>query len=609
MKKTPYLDILKSLLPVNEWKAFLESYSKPLPKSITIMKHKISTEEFLKETNRQWWKLSTVPHEKGDTRREGVCFSSPSRPGQHFLHQGWFFYIQEKAASLPAQVLLDSKFCLPLRKATVQQSWREVRRTEGFFETKEKEAPSAEDYKLKTNELILDMCAAPGGKSIQLADTWLPPVIANEAWQSSGNNFIVSNEPIDPRRKALIFNINRTWCYNTMVTSYDGTRIWTLFPETFDKVLIDAPCSGEGMNYKLDRKRKLRSKNSFDGRAMPTIWETASSTPTLRGKELQISKTVVHKIAIQQSRDELKIKKIAALQYQLLKSWILACKPWWTIIYSTCTLNPIENEWVIANIMQEFSWKIELENVDVEWKSTGMNMWRWERIMESDQASKLARFRPHRNHIGWFFIAKIKKLETLSSFAKEEVRRTGGFKIPLAGGFRGSSELQSEVRHHLQEEFGIEKNNDYFFISTGKSPLYWKGEAKQGDLGNIYITSSEYKNFPDHLKNNAGKIWIPIYTIGKHATPGFNQGRIPTHHLGNILGHLATKNVIELSDQQAQDYSDHKDLSVPVIEDPALAVVATEEKQSGNPFVILTWQKKWFSLGKIVDWRIKNKMI
>lgn len=446
MKKTPYLDILKTLLPDNEWESFLDSYSKPLPKGITTITHKDIRESEIQS------------HING-----------LSRPGQHFLHQGWFFYIQEQAASLPSQVLL---------KETKQAS-----------------------------EIILDMCAAPGGKSIQVADKLIDSA------------FIVSNEPIDPRRKALIFNINRTWCYNTMVTSYDGTRIWILFPETFDKVLIDAPCSGEGMNYK---------------------------------------------IAIQESRDELKIKKIASLQYQLLKSWILACKTWWTVIYSTCTLNPIENEWVIANIMQEFSWKIELENVDVEWKSTGIDNRRGERIMESNQASKLARFRPHRNHIGWFFIAKFKKIEKTDTSHQIEW---------ITSQFNSSSTLQSEVRQHLQEEFGIEKNDDYFFLGTAN---------------NIYITSSTYKNLPDHLKNNAGKIWIPIYDIGR------TNNRIPTHHLWNILGHLATKNVIELTDQQAQDYSDHKDLP-------------TESANSG--FVILTWQKKWFSLGKIVDWRIKNKMI
>lgn len=463
MKRTPYIDVLQTILPHNEWESFLEAYSKPLSKSITIMRHA--------------WISGNLIHERIDWL---------SRPGQHFLHQGWFFYIQEQAASLPAQVLLASVIA------------NETKQSEG-----------------KEPEIILDMCAAPWGKSIQLADGVI------DSW------FIVSNEPSNARCKALIFNINRTWCYNTMITNYDGTRIWTLFPETFDKVLIDAPCSWEGMNYK---------------------------------------------IAIQQSRDELKIKNIAATQYQLLKSWILACKTGWTIVYSTCTLNPIENEWVIANIMQEFSWKIELENVDIPKKSTGIDTRGWprcpsraKRIIESNQASKLARFRPHRNNIGGFFIAKIKKI------AKTEVLIKTSW---ITSQFGSSSTLQSEVRHHLQEEFGIEKNEDYFFISTPN---------------NIYITSSTYQNLPDSLKNNAWKIGIPIYDIWR------TNNRIPNHHLWNILGHLATKNVIELTDQQAQDYSDHKDIPT------------TPTDQS--KFIILTRKTFGFSIGKIVDGRVKNKMI
>jgi len=488
MKKTPYLDILKSLLPSNEWESFLEAYYKP--------SRSVGTKN-----------ITTITHKGIQESEIQSHINGLSRPGQHFLHQGWFFYIQEQAASLPAQVLLND-----INLAS----------------------------RVPHPKIILDMCAAPWGKSIQLADKLIDSA------------FIVSNEPIDPRRKALIFNINRTWCYNTMVTSYDGTRIGTLFPETFDKVLIDAPCSGEWMNYK---------------------------------------------IAIQQSRDELKIKKIASLQYQLLKSWILACKPWWTIIYSTCTLNPIENEWVIADIMREFLWKIELENVDVQWKSTGMDNRRGERIMESNQASKLARFRPHRNWIGGFFIAKIKKtVETWFITSVEAHNHVSPVKTLHATSLNSTPALQSEVRKRLQEEFWIEKTDNYFFLETAN---------------NIYITSSTYKNLPDHLKNNTchgpfrGKIWIPIYDIGAFRKGRYHlpaENRIPTHHLGNILGHLATKNVIKLTDQQAQDYSDHKDISIPVETLHATSL-------SGNPFIILTWQKKWFSIGKIVDWRIKNKMI
>jgi len=487
MKKIPYLDILTSLLPKNEWENFLQSYNQPIPKNITIINHKIDDDR--------------------DVAMQRLCrdainrvSSSSNRPWQHFLHQGWFFYIQEQAASLPAQVLLNDE-----RKSKVQG--------------------------LSSTDLILDMCAAPGGKTIQLADSLLSPLIRGEGakrkgglWSSTG--FVIANELIDPRRKALIYNINRCGCINTAITNYDGTKIGNLTPDTFDKVLIDAPCSGEGMNYK---------------------------------------------IAIQQSRDELKIKKIASLQYQLLKSGIQACKPWWTIVYSTCTLNPIENEWVIANIMQEFSWKIELENVDVQNKSTGIDIWNGERIIDQNSASKLARFRPHIHHIGWFFIARFVKTQNIASHDRDAINRVS----------TGDEKLQKLIADKLHADFGITIDPQYYaFLQTQNA---------------IYVTTPVYHDIPASL--HIQKIWIPIYDLGRD-----KDNRIPTHHLGNILGHLATKNVIELADEEAQEYSDHKDITIPVETLHATSL-------SGGKFTILTWKKHWFSIGKVVDWRIKNKMI
>ena len=68
---------------------------------------------------------------------------------------------------------------------------------------------------------------------------------------------MLANELSNPRRKALIFNLNRCGMHNTAVSAYDGTQIGELAPEAFDKVLVDAPCSGEGMQYKHDKSVQL----------------------------------------------------------------------------------------------------------------------------------------------------------------------------------------------------------------------------------------------------------------------------------------------------------------------------------------------------------------
>jgi 16S rRNA (cytosine1407-C5)-methyltransferase len=83
----------------------------------------------------------------------------------------------------------------------------------------------------------------------------------------------------------------------------------------------------------------------------------------------------------------------------------------------------------------------------------------------------------------------------------------------------------------------------------------------------IYVTSPEIVKILDKIYIE--KIGIPIYTLGHH------DQHIPTHHLGNIFGHLASKNVIAITDQQAQDYADKKDLKLTAPHDG---------------FFLLTWQ-------------------
>lgn len=99
---------------------------------------------------------------------------------------------------------------------------------------------------------MLDLCAAPGGKTVQLADALL----------AQGAGFVLANEPLSPRRKALIFNLNRCGLHNTAILGYRGEQIGDLAPESFDKVLVDAPCSGEGMNYKHDKNTRYRDAKS-----------------------------------------------------------------------------------------------------------------------------------------------------------------------------------------------------------------------------------------------------------------------------------------------------------------------------------------------------------
>jgi NOL1/NOP2/sun family putative RNA methylase len=117
-----------------------------------------------------------------------------SRPGIHPYHHAGVYYIQDASAQLPVE-MLDPK----------------------------------------PGDICLDLCAAPGGKSTQIAG------------YLNGEGILVSNEPMKNRAKILSENIERLGIRNAIVTSEYPDKLAETFPEYFDKIMVDAPCSGEGM--------------------------------------------------------------------------------------------------------------------------------------------------------------------------------------------------------------------------------------------------------------------------------------------------------------------------------------------------------------------------
>ena len=327
MKSIPYLDMVHELLNEADFQNFQKTYELPIKKSVKliskrwidlknlseIIKSTISEERNLWEPDfsYQWKKYTDVLFA---TRKQWL---KPDSLWNHFLHQAWLIYVQEMAASLSVQML-----------------W------------------------IEPWDKVLDMCAAPWWKSIQIADKL-------DDW------FLISNEPNSWRKKALESNIYRCWKYNVWIIQQDGCEIWKLLPEFFDKVLVDAPCSGEWMQYKSWKK----------------VWQ----------------------------RDEKKSQKLSQLQIQLLISWLESLKVWWELVYSTCTTNPLENECVISVVLEKCGDIIELLPVPLDEKSDWISTWRDKQIITAENCKKVARLRPHIQRTGWFFIAKFRKLKSFDS--------------------------------------------------------------------------------------------------------------------------------------------------------------------------------------------------
>ncbi len=143
---------------------------------------------------------------------------------------------------------------------------------------------------------ILDACAAPGGKSLQLIELLAP------------NGSLISNEIISTRCKVLMENLERASAWQSSVTSLDIEKIGDRCPETFDLILVDAPCSGEGM-FRKDPDTIIQ-------------WSPEC------------------------------IEICAGRQKRILNNALRSLVSGGYIIYSTCTLNMTENEKVVENILK-----------------------------------------------------------------------------------------------------------------------------------------------------------------------------------------------------------------------------------------------------------------
>ncbi|MCK5212562.1 MAG: RsmB/NOP family class I SAM-dependent RNA methyltransferase [Dehalococcoidia bacterium] len=195
-------------------------------------------------------------------------------------------------------------------------------------------------------ETALDLCAAPGGKATYIA----------ARMQNRGT--LVANEPSGRRQMSLLANVNRLGVLNTMVTAYQGEN----FPmqTSFDRILVDAPCSAEGT---------LRKE--------PSLRNGASSGTIARLARLQ--------------------KRLILRAFDLLAESGL-------LVYSTCTFAPEENEAVVAHLLQERDAQILPFSIPIE-ASSGLLGWQGETFPE--QTKHCVRVYPHHLNSGGGFLARI----------------------------------------------------------------------------------------------------------------------------------------------------------------------------------------------------------
>lgn len=198
-------------------------------------------------------------------------------------------------------------------------------------------------------DIILDVCAAPGSKTTQISQ------------YTKNQGLIIANDAQGKRLSALGINLQRCGATNVLITKMDGEKIKK--HNEYDKILLDAPCSGTGT---IRRSYKIAQ-----------MW-----SPGL-------------------------VKRMKKIQTKLLKNAFNLLKKGGTLVYSTCTLEPEENEEVISQLLEQ--------NKDAKLEEINLKINRSKPIKEFDgkkylsEVDKCLRIYPQDNDSEGFFVAKIKK--------------------------------------------------------------------------------------------------------------------------------------------------------------------------------------------------------
>ena len=236
---------MKDLFQEN-YETYIQSFDEKPYNGLRINTRKISVEDFLKINP---FDLTPIPWTDN-----GFYYSEKDRPSKHPYYYAGLYYLQEPSAMTPAQVL-----------------------------------------PIEPGDFVLDTCAAPGGKSTELAA------------KLNGTGLLFTNDISASRAQALLKNLELFGISNGFVCSEDIPKLAQYFPNFFDKILIDAPCSGEGMF----RKEPSIIKSWIE-----------------RGNEYYVN-----------------------IQKNIVENAIRMLKPGGMLVYSTCTFSQSENEDIIEYML------------------------------------------------------------------------------------------------------------------------------------------------------------------------------------------------------------------------------------------------------------------
>ncbi|PCI24770.1 16S rRNA (cytosine(1407)-C(5))-methyltransferase RsmF [Candidatus Peregrinibacteria bacterium] len=335
----------EKMLSKADFSKFQKACLQGLRKSIRVNTIKISVKDFLKKAKKMGWELDPIPWAD-----DGFWIEREDRSialGKNVLHTAGYFYIQEASSMIPPAIA-----------------------------------------NLEEDTLVLDFAAAPGSKTTQIAS------------KMNDTGVILANEPESSRIKALASNVARLGCSNILISQKDGRAFSQYFPNFFDTIFLDAPCSGEGTIRK--------DRHALDN------WNAK------------------------------KVKLFADIQWSLITEAFRALKPGGELIYSTCTLSPEEDEDIINRLLETFQGVSEIVPITAPWAK------------KNKLLPGTLRVWPHTYNTEGFFVAKVKKTQITERGNFIQAKRNSPFSKMSKSSFQ-------IIKKYFIEWFGITMENKNLF--------------------------------------------------------------------------------------------------------------------------------------------------
>jgi len=301
----------RPLLSPDDFTALLAELERPLPQALRANPLKVDPQQALPGWEARYgWETRPVPFEPAG--RQILAARTPV--SQTIEHRLGFYYIQDAASMLPCALF---------------------------------------DLDNLSRPLILDLAASPGGKTTHLIG------------RTGDQGLVLANDASDSRLGALRIVLQNWGAVNTAITHFPGEHFGAWFPDTFDRVLLDAPCSMQG----------LRSTESHPMRP--------------------ITDNERHGLALRQAR--------------LLESALRAARTGGQVVYSTCTLSPDEDEGVLDALLRRYPGAFRVEDVSMRLPAPAPGLSGDGVTSYTPEVINAVRLWPHRMGTSGFFAALLTK--------------------------------------------------------------------------------------------------------------------------------------------------------------------------------------------------------